>query len=390
MTNNSGISRAIARQRGGNLGCVLVAAFLCLSLLVVGCRNEASTAKTPGVQADGSTVEAMAASQPVESATAQPANPNEPVEFKAAMRTPKIKVEKPTLDLGEVGTDVKRTGEFRFTNTGNAPLKILQVHSCCGVVTRGVEAGQTYAPGEGGTLEFDFLTGSVPQPAATRQLRMQTNDPEQVFVTLTIKAKIVRRVEVVPLRLRLFLKRENAGCEDITIRSLDGKPFSIANFRSTANTITADFDPNAKAAEFVLKPHVDMEKLPRNLRGAISIDLTHPECSNVRVLFDVLPEFTVNPTQLLVFNLRPEQAVRREVWVLSNYRDDFELESVSSQKGVLKLVEKKKIDNRYQLQLEIVPPAREGNDTMVADELEIKIKDGDTVRIPFRGFYVGG
>ena len=197
----------------------------------------------------------------------------------------------------------------------------------------------------------------------TRELRLQTNDPEQNLVSLTIKATIVRRVEIRPPRgCRLFLKRENAGCSDITIRSLDGKPFSITSFKSTANAISAEFDPNATATQFVLKPKADMEKLHRNLKGQISIDLTHPECTNVRVPFDVLPEFTINPAQLMVFNLRPEQPVQREIWVLSNYREDFEIESVSSQKGIIKLLDKKKVGNRYQLQVEINSPGATGRE----------------------------
>jgi hypothetical protein len=367
---------------------------LCLlAAALMGCRNEASTAKAPATPSGDSAIQVAQARsvEPSASASAQePANPGEPVELKVTVLAPKITVEKTVLDLGEIGTDTKRSGEFRFTNTGNAPLKILQFHSCCGVATRGVEAGQEYAPGESGALEFDYLTGSTPVPSATRELRLQTNDPEQTLVSLTIKAAVVRRVEHSPQRFRLFLKMENAGCEDITLRSLDNKPFSIASFKSTANAISAEFDPNVEATRFVLKPKADLEKIQRNLRGMISIELTHPECGNVRVPFDVLPEFTINPAQLMVFNLRPEQAVSREVWILSNYRDEFEIDSVSSQKGVIQLVGKEKVNNRYKLRVEITAPAREGENTMVADVLEVKIKDGETVSIPFRGFYAGG
>lgn len=383
MVKKSEIPGTIARRRGGDLRFYLRLLPPCLLVaMLMGCRNEASVAKGPVEQTADSAVVVT------DQAPAQ-TKPVEPVELEVIVLSPKITVEKPILDLGEVGTDAKRTGQFKFTNTGKAPLKILQVHSCCGVATRGVEAGQEYVPGEGGTLEFDFATGSSPSPPLEKVIRLQTNDPEQAIVSLTIKAVIVRRVEQDPQRLRLFLRQENAGCTDITIRSLDGKPFSITSFKSTANAISAQFDPNAAATEFVLKPKADMEKLQRNVRGQISIDLTHPECNNVRVPFDVLPEFTINPAQLMVFNLRPEQPVKREIWVLSNYRDDFEVESVSSQKGIIRLIDKKKVGNRYQLQVEINPPVRQEETSMAADMLEVKIQDGEIVSIPFRGFYAG-
>ena len=103
-----------------------------------------------------------------------------------------------------------------------------------------------------------------------------------------------------------------------------------------------------------------------------------------------MPEFTVNPQHLMIFNMRPDQPVQREVWILSNYCEDFELESVSSQNGRITLLEKKKVGNRYQLQIEVKVPPKEGDNTIAADVLNVKIKDGPTVSIPFRGFYVGG
>jgi hypothetical protein len=218
---------------------------------------------------------------------------------------------------------------------------------------------------------------------------------------------VVLFVEVSPLSLNLLAKRENAGISPITLKSIDGRPFSITAFRSTANTITADFDPDARGTEFVLKPKVDMEKLLRNGRGQVSIDVTHPQIKNVRVMYDLTPEFSVNPPQLMLFNLRPEKPIQRDIWVVNNYQEEFEIESVSSQKGTIKLVESKKIagapeggqasgsgvavktGTRYQLQLEITPPALVAQRTILADVLEIKIKGGETLSVTCRGFYAG-
>ncbi|MEN6578266.1 MAG: DUF1573 domain-containing protein [Phycisphaerales bacterium] len=387
--------RGVYGRRGGALMLSLRFLLVCTLIAVLtGCRSEATKEETPALPAGTDVVQA-AETQPAVSDANGPGA--------------KITVEKPVLDLGDIGTDSKVSGKFSFTSSGTDTLKIVKVHSCCGVTIRGVEAGQEYAPGKTGVLEFDYVTGSTPLSDVKRELRFQTNDPDQKFVSLTIKANIVRRVDVDPKRLRLFLKQENAGCGDITVRSLDGKAFSIRSFRATANSISADFDPNATATEFVLNLKADMEKLQKNVRGVISIDLTHPECGNVRVPFDVLPEFTVNPVHLMLFNMRPGQPMPRDVWVLSNYRDDFEVESVSSQKGYVTLVEKKKVGNRYLLRIEVVPPAQDSEkdvasassqgqnaspadtqnaNTMTADMLEVKIKDGDTLSIPIRGFYL--
>jgi hypothetical protein len=351
---------------------------LLLAGVLTGCQGNGSTAKVVPEKP-------AAASEPAATDT-----PVKPVEVEVTVLTPKIAVEKPVLDLGEIGTDTRNKGKFEFVNTGKAPLKILQVFSCCGVTTKGVEKGQEYAPGDGGALEFEFITGSTTLPGATRELRLQTNDPDKPIVSLTIKAVIVRRVESGPKKLRLFLRRENAGCENVTLRSLDGKPFSIVSLRSTANALSGEFDPNTQATEFSIKLHADMEKLARNVRGVISIDLTHPECGNIRVPFDVLPEFTINPAYIVVWDLKSGQTLERDIQVRGNYQNDFEIESVSSQKGMVTLLDKKKVDDHYELRIQIKTPERTDNAAMTTDVVEVKIKGGETVSIPFRGVYVEG
>jgi hypothetical protein len=310
----------------------------------------------------------------------------EPVELKVNVLQPHIALERTSHDFGEVGPETKHTTRFTFENTGEGTLKITQVRSCCGVVTKGVRTGQEYPPGQMGTLELEWQAGTHPG-TMKRTLYLFTNDPEQTTVPLMIQANVVRRVEHEPQRLRLFLKQDNAGSEEIRLKSLDGRPFAITGFRSTANTLTAEFDPNAEATEFVLEPQADMQKLATNLRGQVSITLTHPECKNVRILYDVLPEFTVNPPQLMMFNLKADEPVQREIWILGNYEDSFEIESVASQKGTIELVEKNRIDNRYQLKVKILPPAPQGDRFVLSDMLEVQIKDGQKLSVPFRGFY---
>jgi hypothetical protein len=386
MTEEYAIREVPARRRMGDSRSSLRFLLPCvLAVALMGCGGEATKEKAPAVPAAGQ------------------------AESGIGTLPAKITVETPVVDLGEIGMNCKVSGKFTFVNSSQATLRIVKVHTCCGVTVRGVENGQEYAPGERGTLEFTWVVVSDPQPSVVKVVRMETNDPDQKFVSLKIKASVVQRVETDPTRLRLFLRQENAGCGGITIRSLDGKPFSIMDFKSTAGSMSAQFDPNVKATEFVLKPQADVEKLRQNVRGVVSIDLNHPECSNVRVPYDVLPEFTISPALLMVLHVRPEQPFQKDVFVSSNYRDEFEIESVSSQKGYMKLAEKKKVGDRYELKIEITPPARdiaenvtaspsEGQNppagaqestknTLVADVLEVKIKDGETLSIPFRGFY---
>jgi len=184
-----------------------------------------------------------------------------------------------------------------------------------------------------------------------------------------------------------LLKDENAGCPKINLTGLDGKPFSIKGFTSTGNCITADYDPSVEVTKFVLQPTVDMERLQRNLNGLIKISLTHPECSSITIQFSALPKFKITPPQIIAFNAEPGKPITRKIWVFNNYGGDFEIESASSQNGIIKVQSCDKIHNGYQFLLEIVPPAAEGK-TSFTDVFNVNIKGGEKRAITCRGFYL--
>jgi len=356
-------------------------------MVQVGCQEETAAPGATSVQTETSPP-VIAADPAAESEASDAATPVEITHLAKpqVIDAPKITLAKTVHDFGEIGPGTTQNARFEFKNEGTAPLRITQVQSCCGVVTSGVKAGQEYAPGQSGVLEITLQAGE--QPATFRRnLRIASNDPLHGIVTLTIQAKIARRIDHTPSRLKLFLRRENAGATDIALTSLDGREFSITGFRATANAISADFDRAATGTKFVLKPKADMEKLKRNLRGWVHIDLTHPEYKSVRLPYDVLPEFSFDIEQILLFNLKADQPVQREIWLLNNYQDNFEIESVSSRKGTAKLLSKERVENRYRLRLEILPPQLAGEKAVMSDTIDIKVKDGETLALPVRGFY---
>ena len=298
---------------------------------------------------------------------------------------PEIKFEKLVYDFGEVGPSAKQTGQFEFTNVGEALLKITKVGRCCGVVTK-LDKMQ-YAPGESGTLKVEWNSGHR-ESMMTRKLVVHSNDPNTPASNLTIKAKVVLQIVWEPKRLKLFLDEDNAGCPNITISSIDNRPFSITSITSTADCITADFDPKVEASKFVLEPRVDTEKLQKSLKGRFNISLNHPHGKAATILYSVLPKYTVNPPLLIIFNAEPNKPIVRKISILNNYGKDFEIDSLSSKSNVvaLKILEKKKLRNGYQLDVEITPPAVEGK-TRFTDLFSVSIKGGEKLSIRCNGYY---
>lgn len=298
---------------------------------------------------------------------------------------PRVRFEKIYHNFGDVGPSSTNLCEFNFTNTGDSILKITRVSKTCGC-TPFTLAKKEYAPGESGTLKVKYISAKTPG-LAVRRLFIYSNDETAPKTQVTVRAQIVLKIDYKPKTMKLLLRDENAGCPKIELKSVDDKPFAIIDFKSTANSITADYDRSVTATSFVLEPKVDIEKVQKSLRGHVSISLTHPECKSVLIPFNALAEFRASPSVISVFNVEPQKPVKRELWVLDNYDEDFEVESAFSEKGTIKVLSQDKVGRRYKFELEIMPPAAESNPRVFTDTFIVNIKGGKKVEVICRGFY---
>jgi hypothetical protein len=107
----------------------------------------------------------------------------------------------------------------------------------------------------------------------------------------------------------------------------------------------------------------------------------------ISVPFSVLPRFKVDPSAINVLDAVAKQPVQRELWLLNNYGDDFDVNSVTSRSGIIKLVNKEKLGNRYKFTVEIIPPETSGSARIFTDTLSIDTKDGEKINVACRGFY---
>ena len=298
---------------------------------------------------------------------------------------PKIEFEKVVHDFGNVGPGTNNLCEFRFTNAGNGTLKIGEITKTCGCTPFSL-AKKEYAPGESGTLKVNYFSEKQ-RGQSTKHLVIHSNDRARPEVTLAIKANIRIQVDHEPKTLNLLLKQENANCPQLTLTSIDNQPFSIKSFKSTANCITADYNPSEKATKFVLQPKVDMEILEKTLNGRIEIGLTHPECKTIFVSINTLPKFKIAPRSIIVRGMTSQQPIVKKLRILSNYNEDFELESIWSSKGAIKILSNAIVRNGYELELEIRPPASENKKRIFTETFFVKTKDGQQLEIPCNVFY---
>lgn len=364
---------------------VLVSVVVAVFAFQAGCEEVSKVAEQPKPEVSKEAVD-TARSQNVEvKSDLKKDTPDEKIK-KIITEGPQIKFEKTVHDFGEVSPSKRYTCEFKFTNTGNELLKITRVTKTCGCTPYTLEKKE-YKPGESGVLKVRYHSSNK-AGKVTRLLAVHSNVKNMPKVGLRVKANIVIKVVHEPETLNLLLKKENAACPAIKLKSVDGKPFSIEKFLPSHNCMTADFDPNVKATEFTLQPKVDMEKLNNNLDGRLLIWLTHPDCSSVTIYFKALPEFKTSPSRLFVMNSRPSKPAERTIWLLNNYNENFEVESTSSKEGTVKVLSEEKDKERYKFVVRITPPVPKNNAKTFKDEFYINLKGRqEKITIEISGFY---
>lgn len=322
---------------------------------------------------------------------------------------PKIMFEQPVHDFGLVAPGSVQPCEFNFKNEGPGKLIISDVSKTCGCTVFTLEKKE-YAPGEKGTLKVQF-SADKGAGTRTRHLYVFSNDPVNQKVELTIKASIAQKVVFEPDRLEYKLKGDKAGQAELTIRSLDGQTFAVTKFEATNDAVTANFEPNQKAepalntggssdnpaaqaadvcqipAQIVLHTKLDPQKMGASSNGRIEIALTHPESPLITVPFSVLARFRLDPPAINILNAQPGEVFQRELWVLNNYDEDFEIVSATSTQNIIKVVSQEKLGHRYKLNLEITSPASKGAARMFTDTLSLTMKDGEKITITCRGFF---
>lgn len=293
--------------------------------------------------------------------------------------SPKIVVETDVHDFGDIDPGSQQKGQFQFSNQGQGVLKIKKIQSTCGCTVPELKK-KTYQPGEAGTINVTFRPGQRSGPVS-KHLYILSNDKENPKAPLTIKANVTRKISYEPQRFRLRLDEENVGIGDIKIESIDGRAFAISRIRIKPECMKIDYDPVVESKEFVIKPQVDIDKIKRIQNGNITITLTHPSQKTIIIPFDILPPFQTDPATLIALNASPDKPIRKTIYILSNYGEEFEVESVFANNDAIEILSQEYLEDKYEIILDIVPPSNLGSKRHFSSKLTVNIAGGEKLEI---------
>ena len=343
-------------------------------VLVLSCQSEAAASKPP-VQSG-----ALEAKSPEKAVVKEP-NVSGPV--------PHLKFDKMVHDFCDVSPDSVNTCTFGFTNTGPGALEITQIKGTCKCTVPAL-LKTDYAPGESSEVSVQFHAPTYQGPTS-QNIFVFSNDPENPKIELTVQAHVQSQVRVTPETMSLSLvDANNAGAVAITLKSLDNEQFAITSINSEGSVFTIDFDPNFISDTHTLYPKVNIENLRRSLGGYITMGINHPACKSVRVQYTCMREFEASPSVIIIRDAVIGEVQKRTIYLTSNYNQPIEIESIASDKGIVKVSAQEQTESRFKIDVDMIPPPKEGSSRVFSDTLHIKIKNKEQLDIPCRGFYKMG
>lgn len=322
-------------------------------------------------------------------ASAEPSAKSESAVAAAAVpaEAPVLTFDEPVHDFGAVGPGSVHSHEYRFTNTGNAVLKIDRFHTPCGCTVPQLDKKE-YLPGESGSVTVRY-TAPATAVHDNKPVYVFSNDPKMPQYELTIKAQVQLKVAVSPQDVSLLLDQPNAGMPTIKVESLDGQLFAITSITTSNETFSIPFDTQNRQKEHILTPTANVERLNANPTGVIQIKTDHPQSGLLMVRYTAKPQFEVSRPRIILQNIAPGEVSTHDVWIRSNYEEKVEIASFESTNGYMTIQSQEQEGNHLKISVKITPPTEANAATRryITDDLKITLKSGQILSIRCSGWF---
>jgi hypothetical protein len=297
---------------------------------------------------------------------------------------PAVKVTQPTYDFGSVfqGTHVKHT--FRIENSGTGPLTLGAVQTSCGCTVAQPTKNQL-EPGEASDIAADFDTSADKGPAQ-RIITVQTNDPKQKQLTLTMNGDVKVKVDANPTPL-VFDKVKHGVDEsrEVLVTDTVGGDFKITSITNSSPNLKViqqprtDGKPGAKLVVTVSKT------MPAAAFSDIIKVSTNVSPLNIPVSGTVLGDLNVTPPQVS-FGIVKHHAGALQFARLSNAgeRPVRVIDVSSNNQKVTAAIEPVTPGKEFKITLQLAPNSPDGT---LRGMVAIKTDDPaqPLVQVPFYG-----
>jgi hypothetical protein len=296
----------------------------------------------------------------------------------AAKPAPAIRFPSTEYDFGTVNGDTEVDCIFQFANEGNGVLEVTGVSPACGCMKtigwdRRVESGET------GIIAVRFNSAHY-IGAFSKSISITCNDPNQPSVTLEIKGRIWRAIEIKPESAVLNLCAEvPATSTAVRLISHADEPLTLSepSVRGAAVSVQLRTSQPGKEYELVVASPSPMPA--GSQQGVITLKSsnTNEPVVQIRTYVNVLPVLMAIPAQIKLPTLPLANAFTNKFWVRNNGTNDLMLsEPVVNADGVSVAI---KPDPASSTPLSVVTVFPAGFDAPPGIDLELHLKSNDPV-----------
>lgn len=172
--------------------------------------------------------------------------------------------EKTEIELNPAPGSDSAVATFKYENKGATPINIKAVRTSCGCTTAALKKNDV-APGEKGEIVATLKTGDR-TGQQVKTVTVDTDDPKNLQVVLTLKANIAQLLDLQPA---FVFWTANEDPKPKTIVAKAGKGVTIKSLEVTSSTpdFTTKVEPGTAAGEFKINvtPHDTTHQITANL-----------------------------------------------------------------------------------------------------------------------------
>ncbi len=197
---------------------------------------------------------------------------------------PRIHFDRTTFDFGSMYQEGSITHSFDLRNIGDAPLKIQKVTSSCGC-TAALPSRQELLPGETAAIKVTFKSGRM-RDRVSKHIYVDSSDPAEPRVTLTLSGVVKMEVEIIPSGLYLGNVRLGEALErEVLIRPAEVKKFRLFDPRADNQAVQVlSLVPIAdKQGGYRLKVRFGPVTRPERVTAQVIVRANLPHCKELRI-----------------------------------------------------------------------------------------------------------
>ncbi len=305
-----------------------------------------------------------------------------PVFAEEEAAAPAIFCAEPNHDFGTLDSSHTVVHDYIIVNKGNAPLEITQARPSCGCTVANI-SNKTVAPGEESriTAQLNLAGRAGPQH---KTITVDSNDPKQPQLTLTLNGNIGNAVNIVPSEVTFGqMSAHDTATREIIITPGDGNPLKVLSADSSSPNIGAEIQTREDGKVYAILITTKGALTPGVINAVVHVttdNLSRPQF-DIPVNAIVNGDLIVAPMELTLADQSAE-LVTRYIIVRSANNEPFEIKSVEvPEAGITYQIFPFGV-NGYRIQLDNIKSTRDMDGQVL--KINTSVESMPQVTVPFR------